>query len=258
MSTSAELTFQSRDVDAEFNILPPRELLHEPGSASAFDWDSSCSIACDFNRMSVDNRDCCSLDTGSHSRLDNQFQDANANGKFNPMSLSACSEEIGKDWSPHYLSNIEVSFLNDLDYNVSVCQAVEKLLTALTEKNLPRRILDISQGISFVPLQALKLGADKVGVFGQSHANAELLMKVATDNSIDLNRLFVTAEHESLESLAHSISQEQIEKPGPGSMWAGLIVDLIESCGCLRQQILEDVALARCDLQSPLEFLPLI
>ena len=131
-----------------------------------------------------------------------------------------------------FLERTEISFLNDLDYNRMLCKA---LATLRDNFQSPQdfRIIDISQGISLIPLQAVKIGAQEVCIVQSetNQMNQELLCYLTTVNGIDPQRITFTSQ-----------SIEECETPEWGVM---VTADIVETCGCLRQQVLDDIALAR-------------
>ncbi|KAI8508418.1 protein-arginine omega-N symmetric methyltransferase [Branchiostoma belcheri] len=99
-------------------------------------------------------------------------------------------------------------------------------------------VLDLSQGISMIGLCAAKLGAKKVRYSGQNSSSQELLEMLARRN--DVQEGVVEFGPSSLEPTGSS-----------GALWDVVATELVEPSGVLRQQVLEDIALARAYAVKP-------
>ncbi len=123
------------------------------------------------------------------------------------------------------LDRHELGRLNDIDFNAAYCQALQKVI-----KNSDcRSVLDITQGFSTLMLQALKLGATEVCSIEPRQTNQDLLRYLAASNQVPVDG--VTFRQRNFEDWDTS--------------WDILVTELVEPCGCLRQQVMEDIALAR-------------
>lgn len=123
------------------------------------------------------------------------------------------------------LDRTELSRLNDIDFNAAYCTAMQKVMQDQQSKT----VIDISQGLSFLALQALKLGATEVCCLESRSSNQDLVRFVAASNSLPLDS--ITFAHRNFEEWE--------------GCWDILTTELVEPCGCLGQQVLEDIALAR-------------
>ena len=132
------------------------------------------------------------------------------------------------------LEGAELERLNDLDLNLSYCNVLEHLIQQQAGVLKSVRVLDITQGASLLPLQALKMGANEVGVVTRERANQQLLLHLASINHLQPGHIH--------------FERGGFEEMEPG--WSVLITELVEPCGCLRQQVLEDIALARYIMSS--------
>ncbi|XP_066286582.1 protein arginine N-methyltransferase 9-like [Branchiostoma lanceolatum] len=99
-------------------------------------------------------------------------------------------------------------------------------------------VLDLGQGMSMVGLCAAKLGARKVRYSGQNSCSQKLLETLARRNGIPEG--VVEFGPSSLEPTGSS-----------GALWDVVATELVEPSGVLRQQVLEDLALARAYAIKP-------
>ena len=161
---------------------------------------------------------------------------------FMPSPAGSQLSPVGQGHPPpvtskmtYFLERAEIGRLNDLDYNRMLCKALERIRLGLDSAR-DFAVMDMSRGISVLPLQAVKLGAQEVCVLQDNVTNQELLCYLTTANSIDPNRVTFSAP-----ALAPGESVEHCD-----AEWGVLVIgDVVEGCGCLRQQVLEDIALAR-------------
>ncbi|XP_078602313.1 protein arginine N-methyltransferase 9-like [Branchiostoma floridae x Branchiostoma japonicum] len=99
-------------------------------------------------------------------------------------------------------------------------------------------VLDLSQGMSMVGLCAARLGARKVRYSGQNSSSQKLLEMLARRNGI-------------LEGVVE-FGPSSLEPTGSsGALWDVVATELVEPSGVLRQQVLEDMALARAYALKP-------
>ena len=129
----------------------------------------------------------------------------------------------------YFLDRPELGRLNDIDFNQAYVSALARVFQSLGAGG-DLTLLDITRGVSLLPLQALKLGASEVCLVGQNPHTQSLLTDIANTNAIPTAGLFFEG---------HDF--EYFE-----SNWSVLVTELVEPCGCLRQQVLEDIVLARC------------
>ncbi|XP_071087204.1 protein arginine N-methyltransferase 9-like [Haliotis cracherodii] len=125
------------------------------------------------------------------------------------------------------LSHCEISRLNDITLNRHYLQALEA-----TRQKIPRStsLLDLSDGLSPLGLQAALIGYSDITMTTASEETREILCHIADINSITRERLsFIQAK----EILDMDMEFDTI------------VVELLESSGVFRQQILEDLALTR-------------
>eukprot|EP00058_Branchiostoma_floridae_P026120 XP_002611610.1 hypothetical protein BRAFLDRAFT_117147 [Branchiostoma floridae] len=99
-------------------------------------------------------------------------------------------------------------------------------------------VLDLSQGMSMVGLCAAKLGARKVRYSGQNASSQKLLEMLAKRNGISEGVM--------------EFGPSSLEPTGSSdALWDVVATELVEPSGVLRQQVLEDMALARAYALKP-------
>lgn len=144
------------------------------------------------------------------------------------------------------LDGTVIGFLNDQRWNEDCFLALFALRESVTYKRngcvaassdlseiRPKfRILDQTPHFSLLPIQSLLLLADEVCVVAQDLTNRALYSRLLSANGIEAERLLFDDEE-----------GDSGEREG----WNVVIADVVESSGCLRQHILEDIALARLD-----------
>ena len=161
----------------------------------------------------------------------------NGNGTFSLFSDTSANVQVDSCYSCAFptkmnfmLDRSELGRLNDIDFNAAYCTAME---TVMREQQ-SRTVIDLSQGLSLLALQALKIGANEVCCLESRPSNQDLIRFVAASNNLPVDSItFASRNFEEWE----------------GS-WDILTTELVDSCGCLGQQVLEDIALARSVILS--------
>lgn len=126
---------------------------------------------------------------------------------------------------PILLERTEIAKLNNLDANRMFCQAIEKHVITGESENVS--ILDISSELSPLSLQFLQLGIPHATILARKEIHDDII-RLAHSNDLDLTTLCIEDNIKNISGL-HNI----------------MVCDLIETCGALRQQILEEIALLR-------------
>lgn len=126
---------------------------------------------------------------------------------------------------PILLERTEIAKLNNLDANRMFCQAIEKHVITGESENVS--ILDISSELSPLSLQFLQLGIPHATILARKEIHDDII-RLAHSNDLDLTTLCIEDNIKNISGL-HNL----------------MVCDLIETCGALRQQILEDIALLR-------------
>ncbi|XP_064637627.1 protein arginine N-methyltransferase 9-like isoform X2 [Lineus longissimus] len=141
---------------------------------------------------------------------------------FLAMSPTNYDNETHK--SMHFLERSVMGCLNNLRMNTAYCMAME----TLKAKNHARlQLFDLNSGFSPLGLQALKLGF--LHVFLMSDEHRMLLSAIAEGNKISMDQVTFTGRNFDELGINCDI----------------ILSEIVEPCGALRQQVLEDVALAR-------------
>jgi len=147
---------------------------------------------------------------------------------FDPVvGLQSSTNVQSTDRALYLLDRSELGRLNDIHFNKAYITAVQSLMSQAPSSQ--HNVLDLTQGFSPLAVQALKLGADYAHVVTENPTHKALLHAIAASNSVDPNRLSFSG------CSFHELDRE----------WSVIVSELVEPCGCLRQQVLEDIALAR-------------
>ncbi|KAL3880349.1 hypothetical protein ACJMK2_032593 [Sinanodonta woodiana] len=143
-----------------------------------------------------------------------------------PNSEMCTSEVIDKETFVQVVDREDLCYLNDIFINSHMCQILEKFTKEKSKK--PNLLYKCNQ-LSFVGIQALKIGYESV-VMVTPECHHEIIRKAAEKNEIS------TCNLELMDPVGvHRLSCK-----------ADLILfDLVEPCGTLRQQVLEDLSLIR-------------
>ncbi|XP_078684237.1 protein arginine N-methyltransferase 9-like [Branchiostoma floridae x Branchiostoma belcheri] len=138
-----------------------------------------------------------------------------------------------------YFSRTIVSSSNVVDLT-GFCagDSMETEGAQISTGDLEISVLDLSQGMSMIGLCAAKLGAKKVRYSGQNSSSQELLDMLARRNGVPEG--VVEFGPSCLEPTGSS-----------GALWDVVATELVEPSGVLRQQVLEDIALARAYAVKP-------
>ncbi|NP_001090430.1 protein arginine N-methyltransferase 9 isoform X1 [Xenopus laevis] len=158
----------------------------------------------------------------------------------------------------------EIALLNNAVYHESFMAAISKVIGSLELKescsvvrnsqeqdvNFAQpvsedrlHVLDVSEGFSILPLIAAKLGKVKAFSSVEKEQHRVALEKLSVINDLNNN--------ESLEFCLSQLETDDgaAQKPKSDKMWSIIILDVIETCGLIRQDLLEKAAIARCLLE---------
>ena len=148
---------------------------------------------------------------------------------------SSCSLLIRKsDQNTNYaVSSADLIGFNDIEFNTRLCMFMEFSLRKAAHTNNVS-LLHLALSNSPTTLQALKLGVANVTLSPQNleSLNVEYMERICELNEIDIKRLTFCERHFD----GHLDSDDVFDM---------LLVDLVEPGGCMQQQVLEDIALAR-------------
>ncbi|KAL0203496.1 hypothetical protein M9458_001514, partial [Cirrhinus mrigala] len=165
------------------------------------------------------------------------------------------------------LESSEIALLNNTAYNNSFQRAMSKLLVSLqstrrsqqsdTELD-PIYVLDVSEGFSVLSLMAAQLGFEDKQIspgLVQGYSSVEkehhqtLLRLLAKGNGVPENALEFWLSHVEDDSAV-------LQRPAIEKLWSAIILDCIETCGLIRQKLLEKATLARCLLEDGGQIFP--
>ncbi|KAF3687805.1 Protein arginine N-methyltransferase 9 Protein arginine N-methyltransferase 10 [Channa argus] len=158
----------------------------------------------------------------------------------------------------------EMALLNNSVYHQSFCSALVKLISQLKVKCQNREhvagvesdptdpatdcshllyVLDVSEGFSLLSLIAASQGNVKAYSSVEKNKQQEVLKRLAKSNSVP--------EH-YLEFWLNRTEDEQgmLQRPSREKLWSAIILDCVETCGLIRQRLMEKASLARCLLEE--------
>nr|XP_006629607.1 PREDICTED: putative protein arginine N-methyltransferase 9 [Lepisosteus oculatus]XP_015199997.1 PREDICTED: putative protein arginine N-methyltransferase 9 [Lepisosteus oculatus] len=166
----------------------------------------------------------------------------------------------------------EMALLNNLQFHDSFKRALCKLLSALRAGSKsdklrfadstsntdhgksfhqenpnsepdPLYVLDVSEGFSVLSLIAAKLGSVKAYSSVEKETHQMVLKLLAEANGMCEDSLEFWLGHIQDDSVV-------LQRPSTGKLWSAIILDCIETCGLVRQELMEKAALARCLLEE--------
>ncbi|KAM4810489.1 protein arginine N-methyltransferase 9 [Rhinophrynus dorsalis] len=160
----------------------------------------------------------------------------------------------------------EIALLNNVMYHEGFKAAIGKVLSSLapiengtswssrsskqSEDNStqpaaedPLYVLDVSEGFSILPLIAAQLGKVKSYSSVEKEEHRVALDKLSERNGLDKDTVeFWLSQLEE--------DDDVLQRPTSDKMWSIIILDVIETCGLIRQEVMEKASIARCLLQS--------
>lgn len=151
------------------------------------------------------------------------------------------------------LESSEIALLNNHSYHLSFSTALAKLISQLKWQNSERRhgadpdsadhselfyVLDVSEGFSVLSLLAASHGHVKAYSSVEKKKQQEVLKRLANANNIP---------EEHLEFWLNQVEDEQgmLKRPSREKLWSGIMLDCVETCGLIRQKLMEKASLAR-------------
>ncbi|MEE6461339.1 hypothetical protein FKM82_001264 [Ascaphus truei] len=164
------------------------------------------------------------------------------------------------------LESSEMALLNNVKYHESFKSAIGKVVSSLIPREscsshsinsdpmneedppqpateVPLYVLDVSEGFSILPLIAGQLGQVKSYSSVEKEQHCVALEKLSERNGL---------AKETLEFWLSQLEADDdvLQRPKSDDMWSIIILDVIETCGLIRQEVMEKAAIARCLLQS--------
>ncbi|CAL9699982.1 unnamed protein product [Knipowitschia caucasica] len=164
-------------------------------------------------------------------------------------ALASLQTDHSKDFC--LLESAEMALLNNQDYHRSFQSAVSKLFSHLKLAN-PRHVqdssdplyaLDVSEGFSLLSLIAASQGHVKAYSSVEKDKQQEVLKKLARSNNIP---------ERSLEFWLNCTEDDQgpLQRPPTEKLWSAIMLDCVETCGLIRQKLMDKASLARCLLEE--------
>lgn len=149
----------------------------------------------------------------------------------------------------------EMALLNNHNYHQSFCRALAKLISQLKVRlqNQERGsgmesdstdcsdllyVLDVSEGFSLLSLIAASQGHVKAYSSVEKKKQQEVLKRLARSNDIPQQHLEFWLNHVEDE-------QGMLQRPSREKLWSAIILDCVETCGLIRQKLMEKASLAR-------------
>ncbi|XP_033827749.1 protein arginine N-methyltransferase 9 isoform X1 [Periophthalmus magnuspinnatus] len=195
------------------------------------------------------------LRDGQEIRLDKPAPDLTDPGpNQNPeaqlcSALASLQTDHDKDFC--VLECAEMALLNNEEYHRSFQNAVTKLFSQLKLANQNKRqgsselfyVLDVSEGFSLLSLIAASQGHVKAYSSVEKNKQQEVLKRLARSNNIP---------EESLEFWLNGTEDDQgvLQRPSTEKLWSAIMLDCVETCGLVRQKLMDKASLARCLLEE--------
>lgn len=155
----------------------------------------------------------------------------------------------------------EMALLNHHNYHQSFCSALAKLISQLKSKCENQEqgsgvesdltdpanstdcsdllyVLDVSEGFSLLSLIAASQGNVKAYSSVEKNKQQEVLRRLAHSNNIP---------EQHLEFWLNRLEDEQgmLQRPSREKLWSAIILDCVETCGLIRQKLMEKASLAK-------------
>ncbi|KAM6940472.1 protein arginine N-methyltransferase 9 [Xenentodon cancila] len=232
-------------------VLKPRdELIVEVSCRDAYLRLSSVAVLRDGQKIHLDDHKD-SQNRGNHIPTPNPEAEL--------CSALAClqtNQSQNKDFC--MLECSELALLNNHDYHQSFSNALAKLISKLEVKHQyhepgssagPLFALDVSEGFSLLSLIAASQGHVKAYSSVEKSKQQEVLVRLARSNDISEQHLKFWLNHMVDE-------QELLQRPSREKLWSAIILDCVETCGLIRQKLMEKASLARCLLEEGGQIFP--
>ncbi|XP_029005687.1 protein arginine N-methyltransferase 9 isoform X2 [Betta splendens] len=237
-----------------FGLKPHDELVVEVSCRDAYLRLCSVAVIRDGHEIRLD----------KHLDLQLLKSISNANPEAELCSALAClqtDQNQTKDLC--MLECSEMALLNHQDYHQGFCSAMAKLIFQLRSKCEKRSggnsdlgecvnstdcgdllyVLDVSEGFSLLSLIAASQGHVKAYSSVEKNKQQDVLRRLAHSNNIPEQRLEFWLNHMEDE-------QGMLQRPSREKLWSAIILDCVETCGLIRQKLMEKASLARCLLEE--------
>ncbi|MBN3297161.1 ANM9 methyltransferase, partial [Amia calva] len=107
----------------------------------------------------------------------------------------------------------------------------------------PLYVLDVSEGFSVLSLIAAKLGSVKAFSSVEKEQHQAVLKRLAEVNGVCEQALEFWLNHVEDDSSV-------LQRPSTEKLWSAIVLDCVETCGLVRQELMEKANLARCLLED--------
>ncbi|XP_063074289.1 protein arginine N-methyltransferase 9 [Engraulis encrasicolus] len=159
----------------------------------------------------------------------------------------------------------ELALVNNTNYHENFQAAMDKLLTRLQESRTgpqiiqqalePLYVLDVSEGFSLISLMAAKLGLNSTAGSESACALVRAYSSVEKEQHQTILRLLAQGNGVPMEALEFWLNHVEddsavFQRPSTEKLWSAIVLDCVETCGLLRQKLMEKATLARCLLEN--------
>lgn len=177
-------------------------------------------------------------------------------------ALAGLQTTLEKPSPTFTLESSEIALLNNKTYHNSFQKAMSKLLASLKmtksqESDVkpssdPVYVLDVSEGFSVLSLIAAKLG---VGLDEDKHISTGFVQAYSSvEKEHHQTMLRLLAKHNgvpesTLEFWLRHVEDDSavFQRPAIEKLWSAIVLDCIETCGLIREKLMEKASLARYD-----------
>ncbi|XP_051561518.1 protein arginine N-methyltransferase 9-like [Myxocyprinus asiaticus] len=181
-------------------------------------------------------------------------------------ALAGLQTNLEKPSHTFLLECSEIALLNNTTYHNSFQKAMSKLLTSLkstrsSQDSDPVYVLDVSEGFSVLSLMAAQLGLDSDEDKKLSTGLVQAYSSVEKEHHQAMLRLLAKGNgvpESTLEFWLRRMEDDSavLQRPATEKLWSAIIMDCIETCGLIRQKLLEKAVFARCLLEDGGQIFP--
>lgn len=178
-------------------------------------------------------------------------------------ALASLQTDQWRPAEPCMLESSEIALLNNQPYHESFRQALAKLISTLKDAQNqnqgsevkpdnaadPFYVLDVSEGFSVLSLMAASQGQVRAFSSVEKSHHQRVLGRLARANGVP---------EEALEFWLNHVEDDQpvLQRPSREKLWSAIILDCVETCGLIRQKLMEKASLARCLLEDGGQIFP--
>lgn len=163
------------------------------------------------------------------------------------------------------LESSELALLNNTHYHQNFRAAMGKLLTGLRDARGgqpegapgldPLYVLDVSEGFSIISLVAAHLGLSLADSSCSGSGLVRAYSSVEKEHHQTILRLLAQGNGVPVESLEFWLNHVEddtavLQRPTTEKLWSAIVLDCVETCGLLRQKLMEKASLARYLLEE--------